>query len=513
MKFIRLLLAIMLVPSPAVAGPLFEGMAPATFEGVTDDEGIVSFKGLPFAAPPVGERRWQPPAPWQPTSGLRVADEFGPACMQGPRTVDWYQDLIRSLGEDPNLFPPPSQGYSEDCLYLNVWTPAMGATDKMPVMVWIHGGGNEAGWSFEPDYRGHVLAREGAVVVSVPYRAGVFGWFTHPSLADETGASGNYGLLDLIAALDWIRQHIAAFGGDPDNVTIFGESAGAANIGYLMSSPAAHGLFHRAIHQSGGFQLSSTPDIDDLNNKGARFAASLDTDLDGLKTMPATELLAAAEALLGDWPWSPVAGGHALPKSPGEVFAAGEQSPVPLMIGTNHNEWLMYLAENETVAEAIETLGLEKSKKRIERRLGKLPDDWQRDRLYTAQLMRCPSYAMASAMAEVDAPAFVYHLNRVREGDHWQAVGAYHGAEIPYVFGTHADWLSTNAADHALTDIIQGYWVNFARSGNPNGDGLPGWKPWLPNRRRVVDLDDDVSMMPAPDRWLCEALNRRAPAP
>lgn len=499
------LLALLLAPT-AIGGPLFEGLAPARFEGVVDDAGIIAFKGLPFAAAPVGERRWQPPAPWAPAPGTRVADEFGPACMQGPRTVDWYQNLIRSLGEDPDLFPPPRQGYSEDCLYLNIWTPAMGTAHRKPVMVWIHGGGNEAGWSFEPDYRGQVLAREDVVVVTVPYRMGVFGWFSHPALEDESGIAGNYGLLDLIASLEWIQEHIAAFGGDPDNVTIFGESAGAANVAYLMSSPAARGLFHRAIHQSAGFQQRSTPTLDDQNQAGVQLANALGIDFDTLHRLPAEQLLAAAETHLADWSWSPAAGGHGLPRSPGSVFAAGEQAPVPLMIGTNENEWLTYLAEGETVAEAIEAVGYKDDPARMRKRFGEMPERFQRDRLYTAARMRCPSYDMASDMANVDTPAWVYQLNRVREGEHWQAVGAYHGAEIPYVFGTHADWLSTNAVDLALTDVIQGYWVNFARTGNPNGKPLPAWKPWQPRRPRVVTLNEKVRMIRAPDFWLCDGL-------
>jgi len=278
----------------------FHGYAPQVWRGVEHASGLAAFKGIPFAAAPIGERRWQAPAAYQPVAGVADANTFAPACMQGPHTVNWYQDLIRSLGQDPSLFTHPSQGYSEDCLYLNVWTPQMQATAKLPVMVWIHGGSNKGGWSSEPDYHGAALAQQGVVVVSVPYRMGIFGFFSHPQLLQQEAAVANYGLMDLLAALRWIKQHIAEFGGDPDNVTLFGESAGAANIGYLMSSPHAQGLFHKAIHQSAGFQMVESTSLAELTQTGSTLSAAMGLDLQSLRELDGSALLAAVEQHLPD---------------------------------------------------------------------------------------------------------------------------------------------------------------------------------------------------------------------
>lgn len=497
-------------PEPS---PTFLGLAPEIWTGTTDQYGVVAFKGLPFAAAPIGARRWQPPQPYEPKAGTTIADRFAPACMQGSHTVDWYQDLIRSLNKDPKLFPKPAQGYDEDCLYLNLWTPNFSnpaqkqETKKRPVMVWIHGGSNKGGWPFEPDYRGAALAQRDVVVVSIAYRVGIFGYFSHPELQAEQGSASNYGLLDLIAALEWIQEHIDEFGGDPSNVTVFGESSGAANIGYLMSTPKADGLFHRAIHQSGGFQLHGTPALSEQTATGVKLGAKLATNLAGLRDLSSADLMAAVDQHLPNISYSSAIGGHALPRSPGAVFAAGEATQIPLLIGTNANEGLMYLAPEQTVASTIAELGLEADSTVITQQLGEASSAVKMDRLSTGPNMRCPSYEMATGISKQGPSAWVYHFDRVRDGAHWQSVGAYHGAEIPYIFDTHANWLETNAADQRLTDLIQRYWVNFAQGGNPNGSNLPQWQPWA-TAQQVIALNTSVTMLDAPDEWLCELLQQ-----
>lgn len=489
--------------------PEFAGLSPEIWQGTRDAQGVVAFKGLPFAAPPVGDRRWQAPQAYTPTEGIRSAKQFAAACMQGPHTVNWYQDLIRSLGKDPELFPHPNQGYSEDCLYLNLWTPAFPSSadpePKLPVMVWIHGGSNKGGWPFEPDYRGAKLAQDNLVVVSVAYRLGIFGYFSHPELVAEQGKAGNYGLLDLIASLRWIREHVEAFGGDPSNITVFGESAGAANIGYLLSSPEALGLFNRAIHQSAGYQQHFTPTIETQTEIGAQLSNQVRANLADLRKLPAPELQALADRQLANLDYSPGIGGHALPASPAQAIKHQTTPPVSLLIGTNANEGLMYLQENQTVASTVKDFALTASLTQIQQQLGSETEPMKMDRLITGPNMRCPSYEMASATQQRGAKAWVYHFNRVRTGEHWQSIGAYHGAEIPYVFDTHADWLETERKDHELTEQIQAYWVNFARTGDPNGADLPRWPAWG-ETRQALQLNADIQPLDAPDDWLCALL-------
>ena len=509
MKF--LLLSILWIPTVVFSQPVqFTGMAPEVWTGVTDHNGVSSFKGLPFAAPPVGKLRWHPPQAYSPRRRSTVAKQYPPTCMQGPDLVDWYKELISSIGKNPDIFDNPEGGYSEDCLYLNIWTANMDAKKpaKKPVMVWIHGGGNIGGWSYEPDYRGHNLAQEDVVVVSIAYRLGIFGNFSHPALLKaQAGKAGNYGLLDLIAGLKWIQQYIEEFGGDPNNVTIFGESAGAANIGYLLSSPQAKGLFHRAIHQSAGYELSQTLTISELTEVGLSIGKITNSNtIAALRAQTSEDLLNAISSLASPPQFDPVIRGHALPKSPKEIFQSASQINVPLMIGTNAHEWLMYISESDTVDKHLSSYKLSHKKEAIEASLKGLDTKSKLDRISTAVEMLCPSISMATSVSHQQS-AYAYQLTRVRQGEHWQSVGAYHGAEIPYVFNTHADWLETNAHDKTLTDLMQQYWVNFARTGNPNHEGLPQWQSFDTKHQGVLELGDQVQMIRAPDLALCKIIN------
>jgi para-nitrobenzyl esterase len=485
----------------------FKGMGPEIWTGVIDNKGVTSFKGIPFAAPPVGQLRWRPPQAYSPQARSTIADKYSPICMQGPHLVNWYKDLISSIGKNPDIFDAPEGGYSEDCLYLNIWTKAMDA--NRPVMVWIHGGSNIGGWSYEPDYRGHNLAQKDVVVVSIAYRLGIFGNFSHPELLEgQSGKAGNYGLLDLIAALEWIQQHIHAFGGDANNVTVFGESAGAANIGYLLSSPDAKDLFHRAIHQSAGSELTRTQTLAELTDMGLSVSKITNMNsIEALKQLTTKKLLDAVSSLPSAPQFSPVAGGHSLPRSAKSVFQSNAQIDVPLMIGTNAHEWLMYIEEDGSIDGTLSSYKLSNEKEAIESALEGLNIKDKLDRISTAVEMLCPSLSIAAKMSSQQS-AYAYQLTRVRQGEHWQSVGAYHGAEIPYVFNTHADWLETNSDDRALTDIMQQYWVNFAKTGNPNHKGLPQWQPFDKNNQGVLALGDQVQMVIAPDQALCDIINK-----
>jgi para-nitrobenzyl esterase len=506
---ISLILTIALLAGAQAAE--FNGLAPESWTGVEDSHGVYAFKGIPFATPPVGDLRWQPPAPYHPRKQSHVADHFAPACMQGPHIENWYKDLVRFGGKDPDLIKSPEGGYDEDCLYLNIWSRDLKPDEKMPVMVWIHGGSNKGGWSYEPNYHGQVLAKQDVVVVSVPYRNGIFGFFSHPDLIKEqSGTAGNYGLLDLIAALQWIQSHIDDFGGDPGNVTIFGESAGAANIGYLMASPMADGLFHRAIHQSAGYQQHQTETLIEQTRTGSALSRRL--DIEGVATMrnlDAEDLLAAVEQHLPGLEYGAAIGGHGLTASPYEVFDAGRQVAVPLMIGTNASEWLMYIGDGDDLDGHLRSYELLEQRTEIEHLLSPLDRKNKLDRIATAYYMLCPSLEMAGAVSARQQSAYVYHFTRVREGPLGRQVGAYHGAEIPYVFGTHDDWLVTNEGDDRLTLQVQQYWLNFARLGNPNGNGQAKWQEYNPEAPRVINLGDEISMKAAPDGALCRIMGYR----
>src|SRR5580692_7130154 len=298
-------------------------------EGSTSTDGKVQiFKGVPYAAPPVGALRWKEPQPVPSWQGVRKATEFGARCMQG----NVFGDMVFR-----------DAAPSEDCLYLNVWTPNASPGAKLPVMVWIYGGGFQAGATSEPRQDGEALAHKGVVIVSMNYRLGIFGFFSHPELTKESPhhASGNYGLLDQAAALQWVRKNIAAFGGDPDNVTIFGESAGSFSVCALMASPTSKSLIHRAIGESGAFfgrTLSAKP-VAESEQDGVKFGASIGADtLEKLRAMNSQETLDAASKDKNLFRFGPNIDGYFFPESPSEIFAKGHQAHIPLLAGWNHDE-------------------------------------------------------------------------------------------------------------------------------------------------------------------------------
>ena len=438
---------------------------------------VRAFLGIPYAAPPVGELRWKPPAPAAKWSGVRKATDFGARCLQN----DVFGDMNFR-----------DSGGSEDCLTLNLWTPAKDAKAKLPVMVWIYGGGFAAGGTSEPRQDGTVLAQQNVVVVSMNYRLGIFGFFVHPELAKESshGSAGNYGLLDQRAALQWVHDNIAAFGGDPGNVTIFGESAGSFSVSAQMASPLSKGLFHKAIGESGAAFHSSGLPFDPMSmraEKDLKLATSTlgVSTLAELRAVPAEKLLTAFFKPGGGFDFPPDIDGYFLPQSLSEIFAAGKQSDVPLLAGWNHDEGSFEVAQKPTVASLKATADKDFGDKSADfLKVYSAQDDSQAPRV--AADYAGDKFIAWSTWRWLDAqrktgkkPLYRYRFDQAPPASDPKApdLGAYHSAEIEFVFGaldskTKVPW---RPADRQLSEQMQKYWANFARSGDPNGAGLPQW--------------------------------------
>lgn len=473
-------------------------------KGATSADGRLHvFKGIPFAAPPVGEFRWKEPRPVVPWEGARDATEFGPHCVQG----QIFGDIS---------FPRPA---SEDCLNLNVWSPATVASDRLPVMVWIHGGGFQAGAGREPRHDGDALARKGVVVVTINYRLGVFGFLAHPELTRESGrnASGNYGQLDQVAALRWVRDNIGAFGGNPQNVTIFGESAGSFAVSALMASPLAAGLFHRAIGESGAYftagmgTLALLP-LQVTEQQGVRFGTALGAEsLAALRAKPPDEILGAA---LKIQPWfSPNLDGYFLPQDVYDVNVAGKQAHVPLLAGWNADEIRagIVLGKQKPTAQSFAADARKRFGDQADAILKAYPASTDAEALESAAALASDLFIGHATWKWIEvhartggAPVYRYSFDRkipVSPDAKVNGVpatsrdiGARHAGEIEYVFGTldssrNVQW---EPADRKLSDAILTYWSNFARSGDPNGPGLPAWPRYDARGGRVLHLDETI---------------------
>jgi para-nitrobenzyl esterase len=501
--------------------------------GVIDSvvPGVAVFQGIPYAAPPVGALRWAPPQPAQARSGQQAATAYAPGCFQDSYNTDWYRRVGAAFGVPADKFSNPA--FSEDCLYLNVWTTSLPAAPisrpgKLPVMVWLHGGSNKGGWSFEANYHGARLAAAGpVVVVTVGYRLGVFGFFSHPELA-AAGVSPNYGLQDQMAALQWVKQNIASFGGDADNVTVFGESAGGKDIGYLLASPQARGLFKRAIVQSGGFEMTDRETVATMADAGAKVADRLASlaalsqsvsknavepehaktarsGLALLRAYPAAAVFAAAKEALPGHDYTPVVDGSSVVETPARAMRG--VIPYGLLLGFNGAENHMYDRGDVAAFEAyirdwpkpVADALLARAAREKDARHG-------RDVVNTFIDNACSGYTMAAAVNRGGKQAWLYHFTRVREGAGGQTLLAYHGSEIPYVFDTHDAWLPTTDKDHALTQTMMRYWLNFATNGNPNGQGLMTWPAFTDGQPQLQQLDVVVGTKDAPDHALCVAL-------
>jgi carboxylesterase type B len=495
-----IVLALIALDVGALTDPVITHSGKVAGQAVGDDGVVRVYRGIPYAAPPVGELRWRPPKPPRPWQGVLQATEFGAPCLQ--------------LGRPDR---PPMAGQSEDCLFLNVWTTAETVDAGLPVMVWIHGGGLNNGTA---RIDGEAFARSGVVLVAVSYRLNVFGFFAHPALStdSEHGVSGNYGFLDQLAALRWVRDNIAAFGGDPANVTVFGESAGGTSVHVLLASPLSEGLFHRAISESAWITpsifrpLRSTEKATGAEAIGERVARLLlDGDVEDppaeLRSMPAEALrdalLASRGVLYTDGPNEPprstpfpvAVDGFVLPDDPVKVFRAGTQLDVPLIVGFNADEGALYVITQgfrsleDYVAARRATFG-----PHAERLLELYPAaDVDEMRLAVKEYVTDTWYAhgariMMRGMARVPSKAFMYHFTRpspVRP-----ALGAHHAAEIPYVFGNLSD--SYGEVDRELARTMHAYWVNFARTGDPNGEELPEWPAYDPETELVLELGEVI---------------------
>ena len=339
-------------------------------------------------------------------------------------------------------------------------------------MVWVHGGADTGGWSYEPNNLGHHLASKDVVVVSINYRLNIFGFFTHPDMPDQTG---NFGLEDEIMALQWVKDHISSYGGDPENITYFGESAGGAHVSYLIASPKGRGLFKRGIIQSGAYNLFSWISKDKAQQLGVTTQTALNApDLQTMKRLSAENLLSASSNL--GHPYRPNIDGELIPNNLTQLLDEGSFNNVDLMIGSNKNEDYMYIDESVTVNDInrlIENYYPEQQNQILS--LLDLEDPrLAMDRLTTNQVTLCPSVFIARSLAKNGNNVYQYHFTRMREGS--EKILSYHGAEIPYVFNTHDEWLPTNQDDQALTEAMMEYWVEFARKGTPNSINNPTWK-------------------------------------
>lgn len=465
--------------------PLIVTTTSGRVEG-TANSGVTAFKGIPYAAPPVGNLRWREPQPAPAWDGMRKADAFGPSCIQPSGSMT----ETNAGGTGPQ---------SEDCLTLNVWTPAADPNARRPVMVWIYGGAFIIGASRVPAYDGVPFAQRGAVVVSFNYRLGQLGFFNHPALeAERPNGPLNFGLLDQIAALKWVQQNIAAFGGDPSNVTIFGESAGAQSVLYLMTSPLARGLFHKAIAQSsyGLPEFTRTQAV----SLGVRIAdgvglSGASATLDELRAVPAEQF-----AQLKGLSTSPVAiiGDGVLPTGILDAFEKGEEAPVPLIIGANSDEATVATAFGLDPAKLVENVrGLPNVALRV--LYPRVTDDAQIGRELIRDLVFIAPTQRLAALHAKRAPSWRYFFSYVPEDMRaaW-ANGVPHGGEIPFVFNTLdlTAQMQGNVldADRAFAAVVNEYWFEFARAGAPTAIGNPAWPSFDNRNDKVMELGEEIAV-------------------
>lgn len=470
-------LGLLLVASSALAFNAHAATAPhaitrtatatGVVEGALEASGVASYKGIPFAAPPVGDLRWKAPQPAQKWKGVRKADHFGPRAMQLPL----FGDMVFR-----------SSGVSEDCLYLNVWTPAKSPKAKLPVLVYFYGGGFAAGDGSEPRYDGEAMARQGIVTLTVNYRLNVFGFLAHPELSAESPnkASGNYGLMDQAAALQWVRKNIAAFGGDPARVTIAGESAGSWSVSAQMITPLSTGLIAGAIGESGSLLgLNAPPPLAEAEKNGAAFAEKIGAPtLAALRALPAQQLLETLKQPGAPW-FSAIQDGYVLPRQPAAMYAAGEQARVPLLAGWNSQEghYKQILGDKEATSENFDSaLKQMYGERAAAARLAYSGDVTQAATdLAGDRFIAYGTWKWLDTHARTGGkPVYRYYYAHPRPGQ----TGAGHSVEIEYALGNLPGnkVYSWTAEDAALSSRMQAYFANFIKTGNPNGAGLPVWR-------------------------------------
>ena len=468
--------------SAAVAWPASGGLVVSTssgqLRGVHHRSGGAEFLGIPYAQPPVGDLRWRETVAAAKWAGVRDAKAFGAPCAQ-PELGDWNK-------HDAEIS-------KEDCLYLNVITPVWPPKKPLPVMFWIHGGGNLGGTASSALYKDGTLVQHGVVLVTVNYRLGIFGFLAHPELTRESShhASGDYGLMDQIAALRWVRENIAKFGGDPGNITVFGQSAGAEDTSLLMVSPLSKDQFQRAIAESGSSFSPPVAALADAEKSGQRLAALLNAPAGAgaiayLRAKTAMELAKLTASRDPSQP--PVVGadvdGWVIPRAPAEIFASGAEAAIPMIVGTTTREFEMSAtpdelrktitsAEGDFAIPALSVYGVDNGGSgAINAMYGSAADQWFADTVF-----RCPVSTQAKWHNAAHHPTYEYEFNHAIPGQ--EAKGAVHSADLPYVFGFFPKTGNISgkftALDRQIAGRVETYWSNFAKTGNPNGPTVPNW--------------------------------------
>ncbi len=535
-----------LLPPAAIAAPVKPTPAPIVkiesgqLRGELHGTAAV-FSGIPFAAPPAGMLRWREPQPVAPWKGVRDATKMSSACVQNATGLEsFFAPMIAAYGAtDPSQHAAFAVHSSEDCLYLNIWAPEWPVKSALPVMVWLHGGSNRVGSGTESSYNGASLAAHGVIVVTVNYRLGVMGFFAHPELTAESPhhSSSNYGLLDQLAALEWVKRNIAQFGGDAGNVTLFGESAGAIDSGMLLASPLTTGLFRRVISESGPpFGLGQLHTLAEAQNLGAAIATAAHgksaSALQNLRNLPATEVAEVAANVLqtqtqfkGLDTNSPIIDGWFLPQAPSRIFATGTMQKADLMIGLNGREFAAFrivaAAAAKTAPKDAKPASPTAALHAMTDQARPLYGNWTNfavayyvgkmlvhhdagiDQAANDMFVACPAGAAGTFVTAAGQKAYVYQFDRSVPGKGEADLGAFHSLEIPYVFNAFEDpiwrWLPFTATDHNLSQVMQSYWANFAKTGNPNGPGLPGWPAWTNAGEPYLEFDRTGQAVPQHD--------------
>ncbi|AYL97857.1 carboxylesterase/lipase family protein [Mucilaginibacter celer] len=474
--------------------------------GFTNPSGDVHiYKGIPFAAPPLGDLRWKEPQPVQPWQGVKKCTEFAASPMQGKPD---------EFGVYTREFLIPYEPISEDCLYLNVWTGAKSSVEKRPVLVYIYGGGFVSGGAGVPIYDGEAMAKKGIIFITINYRVGIFGFFAHPELTKESPhhASGNYGLMDQLAALKWVRQNIVAFGGDPDKVTIAGQSAGSMSVNCLVASPLGKGLFNGAIAESGASFIAPRGygSLADAEAAGAKLATTLGAvSIADLRNKPAAQLAGKGQS-------RPVVDGYVLPQSIADIFAAHKQNDVPVLTGWNEDDAFVgppknaadykKMIEDQYKDEATEVLKLYPGNTDAEAAVSQT-------RLNRDQIFGMQNYTWANVQSETaKSKIYVYRFTRrLPATPAFEKYGAFHTGEVAYAYDNlkflNRPW---EPVDQQLATTMSAYWANFVKTGNPNGKGLPQWPAYTADKNSIMMLGEKPAAKPLPDKAALDFMVKKA---
>jgi para-nitrobenzyl esterase len=492
--------------------------------GIAGDS-VDRFLGIPYALAPTGDRRWRPPASPQDWTGIRKADRYGPVCPQVPRESypQWLKSHFAAVGMD------------EDCLTLNIWTPQERRKESLPVMFYIHGGNMKFGSGSYPLYDGSILAQEGVVVVTINYRVGFLGRFAHPAMTRLQAGEPlvNYGLMDQVAALEWVRDNIHAFGGDPGNVTIFGHSAGGVSVNYLMVMPSSKGLFHKAIAQGSAISIDRErhafergmegPLGPSWEEVGGDFGRHFEIDgedrqlVAALRNLPVESILGYQNGLMITF--NPSVDGDLVPDDPAKLFEQGRQHDVPYIGGANSWEWNQ-IDNIPLIGKWFLATGLLEGLS--DQDLAIFDDQWTRigvsQRWFAEGLFLTSTRYLAKQMSTVSSPAYLYHVTFVQENLPGDLPGAAHGVEIPFIFGhvrDHPEYqrpevVQLTGDDLAWGDTVRGYWISFAKTGNPNGGNRPEWPEYRAESDVLIDLGNKITQQKGMYRETLDFLEHRA---